>query len=291
MKNLKVQLNHPGHQKNFEIGRGYYLNNDIIIREWNKDQNHYRKFIVNEGEYVNSLVDVSSIKSELYFWGEWEGNSQFESINNKDTRKFPNGVHKPFHSDINIGTQNTDPYIYGDFFKYATCKQTGALYDLEPGSVILFGSTYPSLGLFYLDTVFVVKSHETAISVFKNGAKNYTKTYIKETLEQLGNEYIGVTPSKLTKYKKLYHGQSWYENTRLFSFVPCKISKEEAGFERLALSLNDPILKLSKNATGKSFLPHCNLSPQEVWNYICKNAIEQGFLLGIKFNEPEILNL
>lgn len=290
MQKLKVQLNHPGHQKTYKIGGGYYLNNNMSIREWNTYSSHYRKFILNEGEYLDSLIDASPKKSELYFWGEWEGKSQFEYMQNKDTRKLPNGVHKPFHSELKkaLDSQNTDPYIYGDFFKYATCKQTGALYDLEPGSLILFGSTYPSLGIFYLDTVFVVKSHESAISVFENKAKNYTQTYVQETLEQLGNEYIGAEPSKLTLYKKLYHGQSWWDDNKFFSFVPCKISKGDAGFERLALSLNDVTLKLSKNATGKSFLPYCNLAPEEVWNYVCNKAVEQGFSFGLKFTEPEI---
>lgn len=282
MAKIKVQLNHPGNQKPFKIGNGYSLINNNIIREWNCE-NHCRKFILNEGVYLNNLNEKEPKKSDLYFWGEWEGNSFFEPIKNNDYRRFPNGIHKPFHSILKNGTQNTDPYIYGDYFKYATCKQVGELYYLEQGSLILFGSTYPSLGLFYVDTVFVVKSHESAKDIFLNSAKNYTQTYIEETLEQLNSEYLGPNPSKL---KKLYHGQTWWDNKEYFSFVPCKLSKSGNGFERLAIQLDDDILKLSKNATGKSFLPNCTLSPEIVWGKILKIALEQGFVIGVKFTEP-----
>ena len=42
---LKVQLNHPGREKPFKIGKGYQKENNQIIREWNDDPRHYRKYI------------------------------------------------------------------------------------------------------------------------------------------------------------------------------------------------------------------------------------------------------
>lgn len=287
MTKLKVQLNHPGNQKPFKIGKGYTLFNDKIYREWNCD-NHFRKFILNDGQYISDVEDKEPKNTGLYFWGEWEGNSFFEPLNNNDYRRFPNGIHKAFHSRPQNGTQNTDPYIFGDYFKYATCKQTGSLYNLEENSLILFGSTYPSLDKFYIDTVFVVKSFERAVDVCSNSAQNYTKTYKEQTLEQLNTEYLGPKPS--TK-KRLYHGKFWFENRNYFSYVPCKLNSDKSGFERFYIDLNNPILNLSKNATGKSFLPNCHLSPEEVWKFITKETLSQGFVLGIKFTEPELVNL
>jgi hypothetical protein len=185
------------------------------------------------------------------------------------------------------GNQNTDPYIYGDYFKYATCKQTGALYSLSEDSLILFGSTYPSLGKFYIDTVFVVKSFERAVDVCSNSAKNYTKTFKEQTLEQLNSEYLGPNPST---QKKLYHGKTWFDNSKYFSYVPCKLNSEVSGFERLFINLNNPVLNLSRNATGKSFLQNCSLSPEEVWDLITLEAMNQGFVLGINFTEPNLIN-
>ena len=287
MTKLKVQLNHPGNQKPFKMDEGYSIWNEKIYREWNCD-NHFRKFILNDGLFLSDIRDKEPKKSDLYFWGEWEGNSFFEPLSNPNYKSLPNGIHKPFHSLPQNGTQNTDPYIYGEYFKYATCKQTGELYNLSEDSLILFGSTYPSLGKFYIDTVFVIKSFERAVDVCSNSAKNYTTTYIEQTLRQLNSEYLGPNPS--TK-KKLYHGKTWFENLNYFSYVPCKLKSEVSGFERLYINLNDPVLNLSRNATGKSFLRNCSLSSEAVWNLITKETLSQGFVLGIKFTEPELVNL
>lgn len=284
MAKLKVQLNHPGGQKRFKLGSGYELREGKIFRHWNSDKIHYRKFLVNRGFYVETMNDVVEKEDSLYFWGEWEGNSIFEKFENLDNRKLPNGLHKPFHSTKFKGTQNTDPYVYGENFKYAVCKQVGSLCHMDQESLILFGSTYPSLNIFYIDTVFVVNHYESAKDISLNNAKNYTKIYIEETLKQLGNEYFG-NGSK--KEKNLYQGQTWWDNNRNFSYVPCKLNKGNAGFERLAINLDDEILKLSKNATGKSFLLNCNLTPEEIWLRIYEQAISQGFVFGIRFNEPE----
>jgi hypothetical protein len=283
MKKIIVQLNHPGRQKSFRMGDGYSIQNEKIYRLWNSSIIHFRKFIINDGFFVNDVSDKEPQKSDLYFWGEWEGRSYFEPIKNSDYNILPNGLHRPFHSAPENLKQNTDPYIFGEYFKYAFCKQTGALNNLSEDSLILFGSTYPSLGKFYIDTVFVVKTYESAIDVCANSAANYTRTYKEQTLDRLGKEYRGRNPSS---NKKLYHGKTWYDNSEYFSFVPCKLRQELNGFERFYLELKNPIFQLSKNPTGKSFLKNCAHSPEELWKQIVVEAVKQGFVLGINFSEP-----
>lgn len=277
---LKVQLNHPGNEKPFRICKGYQKVDELIIREWNDDPRHYRKFIRNEGEYLASL-DGKSQKGNLLFWGEWEGNSVFRPLNNG--KGSPNGFHEPFHSNLISGLENTDPYIFGEYFKYVTCKQSGKVSLLDNFSLILFGSVYPSKNAFYLDTVFVVKSHETASEICSNGACNYSLTFREETLEQLDNEYLGPNPSSS---KKLYKGLTWWDNKEYFSFVPCKLTGDN-NYIRFKLDLNDPWFNLSSNPTGKSFMHNCEGSPQETWRRIAGMAIEQGFYLAIRLNEPQ----
>lgn len=277
---LKVQLNHPGKEKPFRLGKGYQKVNDIIVREWNDDPRHYRKILKIDGEYISSL-DKKPLDGKLLLWGEWEGNSVFTPLNNG--KGSPYGIHEPFHSILIRGFENTDPYIYGDCYKYATCKQSGQVANLDTQSLILFGSTFPSLNAFYLDTVFVVKSHEKAIDVFQSSAKNYTITYREETLEELGGDYLGPVPSKI---KRIYKGQKWSENPHYFSFVPCKLDPD-GDYERFKLDLNDKWFGLSTNPTGKSFLHDCKGSPQETWKRIAEMAIDQGFCLAIKLMEPE----
>jgi len=287
MVKINVQLNHPGRQMPFIMGKGYSLQNEKIYRDWNSS-NHFRKFIINDGFFVNNVSDKEPKKSDLYFWGEWEGRSYFEPIKNSNYNILPNGLHRPFHSapeeeKQEEQLQNTDPYIFGEYFKYGCCKQTGALNNLSEDSLILFGSTYPSLGKFYIDTVFVVKTYESAIDIYANSAANYTSTYKEQTLFQLRKDFL--EPNPLSN-KKLYHGKTWYDNSEYFSFVPCKLSHDSKGFERFYLELEDPKFQLSKNPTGKSFLKNCAHSPEELWKLIVVEAVKQGFVLGINFSEP-----
>jgi hypothetical protein len=284
---MKVQLNHPGHQKPFKLGKGYRNISNCIIREWNNDNIHFRKFIQNNGHFVNGLGNTQTIQTDLYFWGEWEGNSFFEPFPKADYKRFPNGLHKPFHSTAIRGTQNTDPYIYAGDFKYCVCKQTGQLCSLLLDDLILFGTTVPSLGKFYIDTVFVVKDFESSLNVQATGSASSSQVYKEETLEQL-NEYLKL-PTK-TNNNKIYKSKTWWDDKDYFSFVPCKQNAEQYGFERLFISLNNQTIQLSSNPTGKSFLKKCTLSSRDLWKEIVKLSIEQGFKLGVRFEEPKFNN-
>lgn len=268
---LKVQLNHPGSEKTFKLGKGYQEINGSIIREWNDDPRHYRKFLRIKGDYLPS-IGAEPIESNLLFWGEWEGSSVFHLINNGNGK--PAGVHEPFHSTH--GFENTDPYIYGDFFKYATCSQSGELLNLMPDSLILFGTT-KDIG-FELDTVFVVKTFESALSVFTNNGQNYSRVYHEETLEQLGETYLGPNHSM---DKKLYHGQTWWDNKEYFSFVPCKVATSET-FQKALL----PIPPMAKQKVGHPFHHLSKYDHIELWHFIVNEVLKQGFCLGIRFAEP-----
>jgi hypothetical protein len=280
---LKVQLNHPGSQKSHRFGSGYSKNGVNTIREWNNDISHYRKFILNSGVFLDNALDRKPKEVDLYFWGEWEGNSCFNPINNSDYRVLPNGIHRPFHSIAIKGVQNTDPYVFGENFKYCICKQKGKLLNLCRGSIILFGSVFPSLNKFYIDTVFVVKNHTPSKSVQANGGLGYSQTYKEETLEQL-TQYLKIP--QINSNNSIYHSQTWWDDNEFFSFVPCKLEVNGNGFERLFINLNDPITNPSSYPSGISYFNSCKLTPKELWNKITVIAIEQKFKLGIRFTEP-----
>jgi hypothetical protein len=282
---MKVQLNHPGSQKRFILGRGYSLIGKVIIREWSNDRVHFRKFIQNFGHYVNGLKDLQTSQDDLYFWGEWEGNSIFNPFPRADFRILPNGLHKPFHSTFIRGSQNTDPYIFGDNFKYCVCKQRGRLTYLVLDDLILFGTVLPRLGKFYIDTVFVIKDHNLSSNVQTTRGVLYSQVYIEETLEQL-HEYL--KPPTFTNNNRVYHSKTWWDDKNYFSFVPCKLSYDNIGFERLFIELSNEIFQLSRNPTGKSFLERCTLSSQDLWKEIVRISLEQGFKLGVKFDEPKL---
>jgi hypothetical protein len=279
MSILTIQLNHPGAEKNYKLGGGYSYFEGRLIREWNKDKSHYRKFIRQEGEYIKALGQQPS-KDELLFWGEWESNSYFEPLN----RWNPNGIHQPFHSLHIRHHQNTDPYIYGEHFLYSVCKQRGRLTQLEKGSVVLFGSSFKNG--FVLDTVFVVGSFESVHEVAANEAANYSKTYREATLEQLGDTYIRPNPSSKLR---LYKGLMYAENQELFSYTPCKPYNEETktGFPRVIFPYqNFNVIQFSNNPTGIKIISSNAEQTKEIWNYITQEVLKQGYYLGVKLNEP-----
>jgi hypothetical protein len=273
----KVQLNHQGNELPYFIGKGYQKNNNLIIRDWNRYPEHYRKFISCKGELLTSLK-AQPIREKLLFWGEWEGNSVFSPLNNGISK--PNGIHEPFHSILNRGCQNTDPYVFGESFKYAICSQTGVMYHLLTDSLILFGTT-KDIG-FELDTVFVVRNHESAQNVYLNNASNYNLVYREETLEQLGQTYLGPNPSL---YNKIYRGQTWWENKDYFSFVPSK-GDDGIGFKKVVL----PIPPMGKQKVGHPYHHFDNINHLKLWKFIAKEVFRQGFYLGIRFDEPQINN-
>lgn len=285
---MKVQFNHPGGQKPFKLGNGYRQIGDKIIREWNNDNVHYRKFIQNYGYYVDDLKVSKLEQDTLYFWGEWEGNSFFKKFPEADFRILPNGLHQPFHSTSIRGSNDTDPYIFGDNFKYCICKQKGRLTTLELDDLIIFGTVLPTLEKFYIDTVFVIKDHNPSSNIQITKGAQYSQVYREETLEQL-NHYL--KPPTFTNNKKVYHSKTWWDDKNYFSFVPCKLDSNNIGFERLFIELNNEKFQLSKNPTGISFLERCTLSPQDLWKEIVRISLEQKFKLGIRFDEPRYNNI
>jgi hypothetical protein len=279
MSVLAVQLNHPGAEKAFKMGKGYSHYNGQLIREWNADKSHYRKFIRSQGECISQPGEQAQ-QGDLLFWGEWEGNSYFQQLNAWN----PNGIHTPFHSTHIRNHQNTDPYVYGERFLYSVCKQRGRLTQLEKGSLILFGSSFKNG--FALDTVFVVGSFESVHEVAANKACNYSITYREATLEQLGDTYISPNPaSKL----RLYKGLMYAENQELFSYTPCKLYNEETktGFPRIIFpyeNLNG--FQFSNNPTGIKIISSNTEQTKEIWKFITQQVLKQGYYLGVKLNEP-----
>lgn len=287
---ITVQLIHKGIQKKFK--NGYFKLGEKYIRKWNEEGYHYRKFIRNNGEYVDNILSTVPLNTELFFWGEWEGYSYFAPYENTDTMKYPNGIHEPFHFTKNRSEekQNTDPYIFGDTFKYCICKQNGKLYNVESNSLILFGTVYPKINRFYIDTVYVVKDHVPASQVYSNCGNEFSKVYIEETLDRLG-QYLGEANEKDIKQRervKLYSCLTWWDNKEYFSYVPCKLDDNNHGFERFYIELDDSEYNFKPYSRGKYYLEG---DSKLLWRKITLQAINQGFKLGIRFTEPEILSL
>jgi hypothetical protein len=141
-----VQFPHPGREHN----PGGVLRHPCNTGE------HRRKFLRSDGSYVDR--DGSTYAAPLVFWGEWKPPS-YQVKHWPAAGSLPRYLHDPVweHPKNSGPRQNTDPWVFGDCFRYSNCKQHSqtALRKLARGSLILFGSTLD--GNFVADTVFVVR--------------------------------------------------------------------------------------------------------------------------------------
>lgn len=277
---LKVQINHPGSQKRYKKeGEGYVTRGELIVREWNKDAQHYRKFMCHPGQYVKSLDNIETQSGKLYFWGEWEGPSRFEPLHEGNPVR-ANGIHSPFHTTKGRSNTNTDPYVFGDSFKYSICQQRGLMRNLAEGTIILFGTTYLKRDIFVLDTVFVVGQGRHAGKAYEEArsGRSYSRTYFESTLR--------ICKAEKFESNQVYDGVTFSQNPCFFSFTPCKTSIAN-GTERLSFKLSEDELGFSKKSQGISFFKCSQDSPQELWFKIAKKALSEGFVLGVQFDEPK----
>lgn len=291
MRKLIVQVNHPGLEKAFnnKSPNGFTKMGELWVRNWNSEDRHFRKLLIQEGKYINSLYDKEQV-SELMFWGEWEADSIFTPLD-KGNHAF--GIHKPFISkDKSNDLQNTDPYVFGSNFKYAICSQRGVMTQLDIDSLVLFGTTTDNG--FHLDTVFVVKDSESAASVYKSKAAKYTPEYKKVTLDRISGCYL---TSKCKSLKnRIYLGKSWVEDHSYFSFVPSKpLNKTllNQGMEKLCIPFESDKLSfvISRQKVGHPYTHFVNRNPKEIWNELVAFTLEKGFSLGTFFSEPNYLKI
>jgi len=195
---------------------------------WNKG-NHCRKFIRSRGLRLDE--NGRKIDGCVVFWGEWEPESKIVRKIEKPIKKGPNCIYEPYylrpHSYGDL--QNTDPFVFGDHFRYSWCQQPShrSLRSLEQGCMILFGS--PTKEGFALDTVFVVLDYV-----------GYAMNDYEALLRQVDETYRVVTTNPILKGKtsachktctsranskvyKSYRGATIDDSVNgMFSFFPCQ---------------------------------------------------------------------
>ena len=293
-----VQFAHPGAEHS--IGS---QEKKTGIKEWNYG-GHKRKFLKAFGQCVTKDGSLTSPK-ELLFWGEWEPTSNFSKVcSTTGTGVQPDFIHEPFLSKGVGGLilppyiikkrkthtrQNTDPFVFGDYFIYSNCKQRKNINKsvitiftkigtLEKGSIILFGSTISKKQggpYFVLDTVFVVGDY-----------KCYnTKTSHTDLSGYVPSDYVdimGFTKWMPTDYV-CYKGASVSNPfDGMFSFVPCKpFDSTNVGFPRVKLTSKD-IKFISDNLNAAPKYEDLS-NTKNIWNKICEIVRSQGFELGVNF--------
>lgn len=269
-----IQFIHPGPEHSFDN----YVNGRMH-KNWNSDQ-HKRKFCKANGEYID--LENKNNKGQFMFWGEWEPPS-FVGLTNQNP-PLPEYLHSPYlpinvnGSIIVTGTQNTDPCVFGDYFKYFVCQQirrSGKLTQmayLNQGDLILFGSG--KNGKFLIDTVFVV---DNTIKVI-----NVEPTYKVISIDRCANY--------ASSGCIIYKGKTFVEN-EIYSFTPANKSY----FGRIEVPSNAMLLLnnyITNTLTQGRKVSKVNYDTiQKVWNELKTLTQNQGLLLAHKIEWPnKIIN-
>ena len=281
-----VQFSHPGKEHGHDKTNPNH-------KSWNDDE-HKRKFLLSEGCYVDKNNQMQ--KGNIVFWGEWEPDSDVQPLNQLKPY-YPKWLHTPYLPEIlppSTGYQkiyqNTDPCVFGDYFKYFVCKQyrqktmkSTALATLDKGSLILFGSTANN-AFFQLDTVFVVSdfieynpNDSNALSEYKLGV--YRDFVFKMAFPK---------PIGCDLTLRLYKGAT-FDNPfeGMYSFSPAQIwNNQTLGFPRVPLTKES--LKNTKYITNNlNAAPKCSTSSiseiKDLWTEIRNLSRKNGCVEGVKF--------
>lgn len=298
-----IQFIHPNWEHDFESKNGDVYPN----KEWNK-LSHKRKYVKQKGLYLDSLNDLPK-ESELEFWCEWEPNSIVTKtletnvcqtkveLNNTGFPKFLHDELFYIELDKRLWRQNTDPCVFGETFKFFLCQQTRKkskknperiqtqLAKLEKGSIILFGSykqnSKTKERLFILDTVFVVNDWVEFNS--KEDFEKIIDTRICEGYQDICIRFIDKQPIA----RRLYFGATYKNQVNgMYSFVPCKESGDDFGFERPVIELQD---RVNPNR-NRGFKPSEIKSIDEakcLWENITRQVFNQNLKIGWGFNMPK----
>lgn len=269
-----IQFIHPGPEHSYDN-----CVSGIMHKDWNSEE-HKRKFCKATGEYIG--IDNRNNKGKFMFWGEWEPPSFVDQTNqNSPLPKYIHSPYLPINVNGNIvltGTQNTDPCVFGEYFKYFVCQQIRAngkltqMAYLKQGDLILFGSGKNRK--FIIDTVFIV---DNTIEVSK----------VEPTYEVISiDRYVNYASLGC----KIYKGKAFSEND-IYSFTPANKSY----FGRLEVPTNAKLLLnnyITNTLTqGRKVSEVNEVTIRKVWNELKSLTQNQGLLLAHKIEWPnKIIN-
>ena len=289
-----VQFTHPGAEHQPDKNNIHHTSWNKKISKNGKINGHKRKFLLSTGSYVkNGTLE----EDNLVYWGEWEPPSHVKPLIERPNKYFPTWLHEPYLPEELLEHprnfkiyHNTDPCIFGEYFRYFICKQfkpknqkPTKLSQLDKGSIILFGSTAnqnKADAFFQLDTVFVVSDY-IEYDVADPNALSSEKIYRNYVFKMAFPE-----PFDNSLKLRMYKGAS-FENPfeGMYSFSPSQIWDErKLGFPRVPL----------KNMPSDYINPNLNTAPKitntsivkvkEFWESIVQASRSAGCVEGVKFS-------
>ena len=252
---------------------------------WNQGS-HARKYMIADGEYGDMS---SSSTGELVFWGEWEGPSRVLKRWDK-ADELPRYLQEPYWDSPTVEgfRQNTDPWVFGDAFRYSNCKQLttkqrpSALQGLTVGSLIIFGSGRPKERRFVLDTIFVVGKINGHFVPNQPSDLPIDERFRVGTVESIATCPPAVASGTFTLYEGATKTRPIKE---MFSFAPCL--PVESGIPRFArpdIELPGIINPASTQTPAGAKEPRSLDETQATWGTIVEQVLDQDLLLATRID-------
>jgi hypothetical protein len=259
---------------------------------WNRSAPHHRKLLSStEATVIDAGNNVLQYQ-DITFIGEWECCSSFVPCGQKSPF---NLIHTPIHSkhdDAILDCMNTDPYVFGDEFKWICCKQPNKS-RIRRGDIVLFGS-YTLLNRkvdkMLIDTVFVV---DRVIGIEEFDPAQFTWCYndvtITHTKDKKGTKIAESTENKdfYIVLGKMYDPAKSYEENVPFSYVPCRRTSNGL-MDKLILDRHLPIkelaggpLRIGQNGGHLDIDDHL-----DAWDVVTRLVRSNGCDLGVYMPEP-----
>ncbi len=294
-----VQFLHPGQEHGHDAHDPYY-------KSWNHGP-HKRKFLVSEGSYVDHDGSVAS--GRLTFWGEWEPPSAVTSLRQpNDDPLYPKWLHRPLlpskiptpqgQSSSCGGCQggsyqNTDPFVFGNDFKYVVCQQYSPakmtptkLAHLDRGSIVLFGSKgHQDDGSFFqVDTVFVVGDY---LEYDTQDADALLDDRVSSLYRQIVYRMAFPEPTDYPMKLRLYFGATYAHPIHgMYSFVPARIlDGQDVGFPRIRLH-DRPYISNNLSQKFKSTESHSLAENHATWSELRQLTRDSGCVEAISLQHP-----
>lgn len=197
---------------------------------WNTETTHCRKYIKRNGKYLES---GKVIEDNIYFWGEYEPESDATFKYRTSPRAFHHKLY-PVRGLVRIpkNATNTDPYVFGNHFKYICCgiRKKNIKDAYEIGDIVIFGKIVDE-HYFCFDTVFVVRNYEKI-----NPQLNTTQYYNASIKPYILSKKCG-NQSEARIVNHFIKGVSFFENNQHYSFVPCSFEEHPDKMPTIDLSV------------------------------------------------------
>jgi hypothetical protein len=282
-----VLFNHPGEE---------HVCRQAGTFPWNVGE-HRRKYVEVEANVARgdgSAFRRAFDKQRVGLWAEFEPDTNCRPLSASEPRRrdLPVSCHTllPIAVVPDDG-QNTDPWIFGETFRYGFCRQVAArtsfLRNLVHGDLLLFGSFMmlnekaeaTSHYNFFVDTVFVVDAGYPWRRRDRVPSRLLDASYQRAAASRFD-------PKQL-KSCTLYEGVMLTDerSTQPFSFAPCRPSPT-SGPEPMARPLVSDLLDFKTNNPRE--VPKFERDARKLWREIVARCRSVGSELAVRVEDPGV---